>query len=221
MKRFLFLISLFCLCTAMQAQERKHSTFYYQRATLFETLPTSKDDIIFLGNSITNGCEWAELLGNAHAKNRGISGDTTNGVLDRLHVITTGKPSKVFLLIGINDLSGGLSVDSIAKNVETIVKRIKKESPATRVYMQSVLPLNPVYNMFTGHMKRQADDVPVLNELLKKVAKRNRLTYIDLYAAFINPNTNEMNADYSNDGLHLLGKGYQKWAEIIKPYVAE
>lgn len=220
MKRFLFLISLFCLCTAMQAQERKHSTFYYQRATLFETLPTSKDDIIFLGNSITNGCEWAELLGNAHARNRGISGDTTNGVLDRLHVITAGKPSKVFLLIGINDLSGGLSVDSIAKNVETIVKRIKKESPATRVYLQSVLPLNPVYNMFTGHMKRQAD-VPVLNELLKKVAKRNRLTYIDLYAAFINPNTNEMNADYSNDGLHLLGKGYQKWAEIIKPYVAE
>lgn len=155
-----------------------------------------------------------------HAKNRGISGDTTNGVLDRLHVITAGKPSKVFLLIGINDLSGGLSVDSIAKNVETIVKRIKKESPTTRVYMQSVLPLNPVYNMFVDHMSRKAD-VPVLNELLKKVAKRNRLTYIDLYAAFINPNTNEMNADYTNDGLHLLGKGYQKWAEIIKPYVAE
>lgn len=196
MKRFLFLISLFCLCTAMQAQVRKHTTFYDQRATLFETLPTSKDDIIFLGNSITNG------------------------VLDRLHVITAGKPSKVFLLIGTNDLAGGLTVDSIAKNIETIVKRIKKESPATRVYLQSVLPLNPVYNMFTGHMKRQAD-VPVLNELLKKVAKRNRLTYIDLYAAFINPNTNEMNADYSNDGLHLLGKGYQKWAEIIKPYVAE
>ena len=39
--------------------------------------------------------------------------------------------------------------------------------------------------------------------------------------AFITPNTNEMNADYSNDGLHLLGKGYLKWAEIIKPYVAE
>lgn len=112
MKRFLFLISLFCLSSAMQAQERKHTTFYDQRATLFETLPTSKDDIIFLGNSITNGCEWAELLGNAHAKNRGISGDTTNGVLDRLHVITAGKPSKVFLLIGINDLSGGLRLYS-------------------------------------------------------------------------------------------------------------
>ena len=120
------MLSLFCACT-MQAQEQKHSTFYYQRATLFEALPTSKSDIIFLGNSITNGGEWAELLGNPHAKNRGISGDTTNGVLDRLHVITAGKPSKVFLLIGTNDLSGGLSVDSIAKNIETIVKRIKKE----------------------------------------------------------------------------------------------
>ena len=168
MKQFLLSICLLCACTTLQAQGRKHTTFYDQRATLFEVLSTSKKDIIFLGNSITNGCEWAELLGNAHAKNRGISGDTTNGVLDRLHVITAGKPSKVFLLIGINDLSGGLTVDSIAKNIETIVKRIKKESPATRVYLQSVLPLNPVYNMFTGHMKRQAD-VPVPNELLKKV----------------------------------------------------
>lgn len=56
------MLGLFCACT-MQAQEQKHSTFYYQRATLFEVLPTSKSDIIFLGNSITNGGEWAELLG--------------------------------------------------------------------------------------------------------------------------------------------------------------
>ena len=107
------MLSLFCACT-MQAQEQKHSTFYYQRATLFEVLPTSKSDIIFLGNSITNGGEWAELLGNPHAKNRGISGDTTQGVLDRLSTITKGKPSKIFLLIGTNDLSRGKSVDEVA-----------------------------------------------------------------------------------------------------------
>jgi len=31
-------------------------------ATLFEALHTSPKDIIFLGNSITNGCEWAEII---------------------------------------------------------------------------------------------------------------------------------------------------------------
>ena len=114
MKKFMLSICLFCACTTLQAQGRKHTTFYDQRATLFEVLPTSKKDIIFLGNSITNGGEWAELLGNPHVKNRGISGDRTDGVLDRLHVITKGKPAKIFLLIGINDLSGGRSIEEIA-----------------------------------------------------------------------------------------------------------
>ena len=113
------MLSLFCACT-MQAQEQKHSTFYYQRATLFEVLPTSKSDIVFLGNSITNGGEWAELLGNPHAKNRGISGDTTQGVLDRLSTVIKGKPAKIFLLIGTNDFARGKSMDEIVKNVEKI-----------------------------------------------------------------------------------------------------
>ena len=62
MKKIMLSICLFCACTTLQAQGRKHTTFYDQRATLFEVLPTSKKDIIFLGNSITNGGEWAELL---------------------------------------------------------------------------------------------------------------------------------------------------------------
>ena len=211
------MLSLFCVCT-MQAQEQKHSTFYYQRATLFEVLPTSKSDIIFLGNSITNGGEWAELLGNPHAKNRGISGDTTQGVLDRLSTITKGKPSKIFLLIGTNDLSRGKSVDEVAKNVEKIVERVKRESPATKLYVQSVLPVNPKFNKFLGHMNRQKD-IAVLNAKIKAIAARHGVTYIDVYKSLVTPSTDVMNPEYTNDGLHLLGKGYLKWVDVLKPYL--
>lgn len=159
------MLSLFCACT-MQAQEQKHSTFYYQRATLFEALPTSKSDIVFLGNSITNGGEWAELLGNPHAKNRGISGDTTQGVLDRLSTVTKGKPAKIFLLIGTNDFARGKSMDEIVKNVEKIVERVKRESPATKLYVQSVFPVNPKFNKFSGHMDRKKN-IPALNAKIK------------------------------------------------------
>ena len=131
MKQFMLSICLLCACTTLQAQGRKHTTFFDQRATLFEALPTSKKDIIFLGNSITNGGEWAELLGNPHVKNRGISGDRADTMLDRLHVITKGKPAKIFLLIGINDLAGGRSVEDIAKDIDEIAERIKNESPST------------------------------------------------------------------------------------------
>ena len=211
------MLSLFCACT-MQAQEQKHSTFYYQRATLFEVLPTSKSDIIFLGNSITNGGEWAELLRNPHAKNRGISGDTTHGVLDRLSTITNGKPSKIFLLIGTNDLSRGKSVDEVAKNVEKIVERVKRESPATKLYVQSVFPVNPKFNKFLGHMNRQKD-IAALNAKIKAVVARHGVTYIDVYKSLVIPSTDVMNPEYTNDGLHLLGKGYLKWVEVLKPYL--
>lgn len=217
MKKLLIMLSLFCACT-MQAQEQKHSTFYYQRATLFEALPTSKSDIIFLGNSITNGGEWAELLGNSHAKNRGISGDTTQGVLDRLSTVTKGKPSKIFLLIGTNDLSRGKSVDEVAKNVEKIVERVKRESPKTKLYVQSVFPVNPKFNKFLGHMNRQKD-IAVLNAKIKAVAARHGVKYIDVYKALVTPSTDVMNPEYTNDGLHLLGKGYLKWVEVLKPYL--
>lgn len=211
------MLSLFCACT-MQAQEQKHSTFYYQRATLFEVLPTSKSDIIFLGNSITNGGEWAELLRNPHAKNRGISGDTTQGVLDRLSTITKGKPSKIFLLIGTNDLSRGKSVDEVARNVEKIVERVKRESLATKLYVQSVFPVNPKFNKFLGHMNRQKD-IAALNAKIKAVAARHGVTYIDVYKSLVTPSTDVMNPEYTNDGLHLLGKGYLKWVEVLKPYL--
>lgn len=211
------MLSLFCACT-MHAQEQKHSTFYYQRATLFEVLPTSKSDIIFLGNSITNGGEWAELLRNPHAKNRGISGDTTQGVLDRLSTITKGKPSKIFLLIGTNDLSRGKSVDEVAKNVEKIVERVKRESPKTKLYVQSVFPVNPKFNKFLGHMNRQKD-IAALNAKIKAVAARHGVTYIDVYKSLVTPSTDVMNPEYTNDGLHLLGKGYLKWVDVLKPYL--
>lgn len=211
------MLSLFCACT-MHAQEQKHSTFYYQRATLFEVLPTSKSDIIFLGNSITNGGEWAELLRNPHAKNRGISGDTTQGVLDRLSTITKGKPSKIFLLIGTNDLSRGKSVDEVAKNVEKIVERVKRESPKTKLYVQSVFPVNPKFNKFLGHMNRQKD-IAALNAKIKAIAARHGVTYIDVYKSLVTPSTDVMNPEYTNDGLHLLGKGYLKWVEVLKPYL--
>ena len=67
-------------------------------------MPDTPNEIIMLGNSITDGCEWSELFQNSNIKNRGISGDITEGVLYRLDEVTRSKPAKVFLLIGINDL---------------------------------------------------------------------------------------------------------------------
>ena len=216
-KLFLFAIALLFIATT-NAQDNKYSTFYYQRATLFEELPVTSKDIIFLGNSITNGGEWAELLNNRHVKNRGISGDICMGVYDRLDAILKGKPAKIFLLIGINDVSRGTSADTIVNRIALIAQKVKKDSPKTKLYLQSVLPVTDYYKKFNGHTSRW-QTVSEINKGLKTLAEKEQLIYIDLYSHFVDNETGKMNIDYTNDGLHLLGKGYLKWIEIIKPYV--
>lgn len=219
MKRFFFFFACFLVVSASgTAQKRTYSTFYYQRATLFEKLPVTSNDIIFLGNSITNGCEWSELFQNKHVKNRGISGDITMGVYDRLNPILKGKPAKIFLLIGINDVSRGTSPDTIVDMIKLITEKIKKESPKTQLYLQSVLPVSDHYNLFGNHTKHW-QMIPEINTKLQQLAQEEHVTYIDLYSRFVDTKTGKMNTEYSNDGLHLLGKGYLIWRDIVKPYI--
>lgn len=218
MKKFVFLMTVLALSLVCHAQERKYSTFYYQRATLFEELPITSKDIVFLGNSITNGAEWSELFQNKNVKNRGISGDICMGVYDRLDAILKGKPAKIFLLIGINDVNRGTPADTIVSRIGMIARKIKTDSPKTKLYLQSVLPVTDHYKMFQGHTSRW-QVIPEINKGLIRLAAEEGATYIDLYSHFVDEKTGKMNINYTNDGLHLLGKGYMKWVEIVKPYM--
>ena len=192
----------------------KFGTYYDQRELLFEAMPTSKNDIIFLGNSITDGGEWAELFQNPNCKNRGISADITAGVLNRLETITKGQPAMVFLMIGTNDMDWGYSNDTIAMSIREIVQRIKQESPRTRIVVQSILPVNDYYGYFSGHTKRYLD-VPIINGMLKTMAEEEGVEYLDLFSRFANKE-GKLNTEYSNDGLHINGLGYQVWKEAIE-----
>ena len=104
------------------------SEYNFQRRSLFEKLPVTSKDIVFLGNSITDGGEWNELLANPRVKNRGISGDRSSWMLDRLDPIVGGQPRKLFLLIGTNDLAAGVSPDEIVANVARLIDRFQSES---------------------------------------------------------------------------------------------
>lgn len=197
-----------------------HFPYYHQRTSLFEKLPTSSDDIIFLGNSITNGGEWLELFENKNIKNRGINGDRARGVYDRLDQIVKGKPAKIFLLIGINDLSQRTPPDSIVACIGRIIQKIKSDTPNTRLYVQSLLPVNDQIDMYAGHASHW-QEVPGINKKLKAVAEKEQVRYIDLFSHFKEHNSDKMDMQYTNDGLHLMGNGYLKWVEVIRPYVEE
>lgn len=220
MRRFLSLALSVLLWTGVLAQSfQPPSRYWTQRASLFEILPVTPEDIVFLGNSITDGGEWTELFGDSRMKNRGISGDVVPGVMDRLGSVTDGKPLKIFLLIGINDVAAGRSTEKIASDYEKLVKAIRERSPETRLYLQSVMPID----MRQGIWKRlegREGMLPGLNERIKAIAESNGATYIDLWPALADEK-GRLRKEYSNDGLHLLGHGYQAWVAEVRPYVEE
>ncbi|WOD42809.1 GDSL-type esterase/lipase family protein [Hwangdonia lutea] len=211
------LIALF-LISANIGFAQQYSDHYHKRKALFEKEADTKNEIIFLGNSITEGGDWKSLFPNQNVINRGISGDVTDGILYRLKEVTASKPSKVFLLIGTNDMARGKSIDYVLEHTEKIILQIKKQSKDTKIYLQSILPINPhVGQKFSGH-KNNHQKIIEANQRLKILAKKHHLKYIDLHKAMRN-GKKHIKPKYTYDGLHLSEAGYKKWKQVIRKYV--
>ena len=196
---------------------RTYFAHYYKRFLQFMDEPaiTSKD-IVMLGNSLTEGGgDWGKRLGKENVINRGISGDEVMGVYDRLHQILPGKPAKLFLLIGVNDVSHDLSTDSILYRIDQTLARIQKESPDTKVYLQSLLPINESFNRYK-RLTNKTYQIPEINARLEALAKEKKITFIDLFPLFVEKGTNVLRKELTNDGLHLNDKGYEIWVNAIK-----
>lgn len=197
-----------------------HADEYWdQKTSLFDVLPIKSDDIVFLGNSITDGGEFAELFDMPNIRNRGIRSDVITGVEKRLTQVTAGHPAKIFLLIGINDVSHGLTVDQLATRYERLVKKIREQSPDTRLYIQSVMPINNDFNRYKN-LKGREKVIPALNKRLQTIATQNGAVYIDLTPA-LESTPNKLNPKYTNDGLHLNGPGYRAWTRAIQHLVKQ
>lgn len=222
--RFLLLLLLAFTPLLAQGQSQRpvfpdslFPTYYHQRWTLFRLMPQTSGDILFVGNSITDGGEWQEQFGDLRVKNRGISGDISAGVLHRIGEITARRPAKVFLMIGTNDLARGISADSLLRNIGFIAEAIETESPATRLYIQSILPVNDFYGKFSGHTSK-GQEIRAVNTQLAKDASKLGYTFVDLHAPFSNSD-GKLDIGLSNDGLHLNGQGYELWKHIVFPMV--
>jgi lysophospholipase L1-like esterase len=187
---------------------------YQLKVDQFRAYKDSKKDIIFLGNSITAGTDWNELLEMPNVKNRGISGDITFGILERLDEVIEGQPAKVFVLIGINDISRNIPDSVIIQNYQKIISRIKRGSPSTKIYFHTLLPTNSSFGKFKNHYNKE-DHILWINKALKELANREKITLIDLYPVFLDKENNLEKA-YTHDGLHLNASGYKKWSDVLK-----
>lgn len=212
------LIAGFIMITVASFSQRTWDTIpnlpelYKQRVELFKKEPVVKEKIIFLGNSIPEAGNWKKLLGDSTVINRGIGGDITFSMLLRLDDVVKRQPSKVFLLIGINDISKGIPDEVILENIFSIVSKLL--STNAQVFVQSIFPVNPSVKDFPSRFDKQ-EHVRIVNVQLQKYADRLKYTFVDLYPKFIDKE-NRLDVKYTNDGLHLNAAGYSKWVAILK-----
>lgn len=187
------------------------NVFYKMRKDLFAVMPKDSGDIIFVGNSITANCDWAELFKINTIKNRGIGGDVIEGVVHRLPEILSGKPAKIFMEIGTNDLELQHSVERIVSDYEKMVQLIRTSSPTTRLYVESILPtFKDPY--------RANKNIQLINSSLNEISEKNGAIYINLFDLLKNSN-NELDIQYSLDGLHLNAKGYLILKKELEKYL--
>ncbi len=212
------LFILFCVLLGVVTQyflKLQHapqkSTYHQEKVDLFRQLKLVPLDVIFVGDSITDNAEWHEFFPNIRVANRGIQGDTALGLEKRIANITQTKAKKVFLMIGINDLTRNHTVSNTLATLHRIITQLSDSHE--RVYIQSTLFISNE-KLSTNHKVKE------LNIGLKKITLQfNNTTFIDLNKHL--SSHNHLNAAYTFDGIHLNGEGYLKWQHNISHFVYE
>ncbi|MDR1897208.1 MAG: GDSL-type esterase/lipase family protein [Prevotellaceae bacterium] len=184
-----------------------NSTYYDMRNSLFSVYKKDSIKIVMLGNSITAGVEWNELLGRGDIANRGIGGDITEGFINRLPDIYGLNPKICFIMGGINDIGRGLPVDVIVENMRTIVENLN--SHGIKTVIQSTLYISKQ----ADPKKKRNAAVDELNKHLKEICAEKGLLFLDVNQTLSSDGA--LDEKYTYDGVHLLGSGYEKWRDLL------
>lgn len=186
----------------------KQDRYYNDRASFF-SIHGKKSDLVMVGDSLTDGAEWEELLGSQGIVNRGIIGDTTYGLRLRLDSIYSTDAKKAFVMIGINDIIKGRATDEILKDYQEIVNGMISHN--IRPYIQSTLLVGDSKKLYN-------EKVHELNRQMSRFASEQGIDFIDLNKSLSSGGV--LRKEFTEDGIHLNGDGYTEWAKAIAPHLA-
>ena len=191
------------------------------RVERLERYTYNKESIVFLGDSITSRCDLNKYFSNYNVYNSGIAGNMTKDILDNMeNRVFVYNPTKVFILIGTNDLVySGLDNDGIKNNIEEIINKIYEKNSNTKIYLESIYPVNNSLNKEIVET-RTNDNIKNLNNKIEKICDNNKCTYINMYDNLTDKNGN-MKRIYTVDGLHLNKIGYKVVASKLTKYLNE
>ncbi|MDD2244672.1 MAG: GDSL-type esterase/lipase family protein [Dysgonamonadaceae bacterium] len=216
---FSFLLSFIGCASQKQLKEDYHTKFYTDRMAYFAANPLVNNQILFFGNSITQGGMWKSYFPDFDVVNRGIIGDNTEGMLARMDEICAAKPQKFFIMAGINDISQNRTNKEIIANYRDIISILRAVSPHTEIYIQSVLPINNDFAKYKRLIGKEQQIVD-LNNQLKLLAYQKHITFINIFPLYAGAD-GRLKKELTSDGLHLKPQAYNSWVNIINNYVKD
>ena len=210
---------------AQQQGESKWGEDWRERVATFRTenaaLPAGRKNVVFVGDSMTEGFPLEASFPGRHVLNRGIVADTIGltsdrGILGRLdECVVDTHPSVLFVLIGVNDLaSSGRPVEFFLEGYGKMLDAIAERAPGVPIIVQTCLPSGRKYERHETLNPR----IKAYNEGLRALAKKRDLPLIDLEPLYSDAE-GFLPDDITGDGLHLKRAAYARWAEAAAKYV--
>lgn len=229
----LIIVLLVCLCvgligfdiyyfTNINDNKPRREVIYKEQKVVEEVVD---ENILFLGDSLTHRYDLSKYYEKFNVVNSGIDGNKTSDILSDMKArVYDYNPSKVVLLIGINDLRNDVSGEEVVKNIWEIVKLIKENRPYAKIYLESIYPINKTdddkINGYVRDFSISNDDIVDINKKLESLAKDEKITYIDMFSELVDSDGN-LKLEYTEEGLHMSDEGYDKITEVLIKYIKE
>lgn len=231
-KKIIFIVCLilsFAFCLFAACTPTSSSTEYdHIKKTKMENFTqqncsAKRGQCVFIGDSIIEIYPVAEYFSDLGVEvyNRGISGDTSDRLSERLYDNALNiLPSVLCILVGTNDLAKNIAVERVEDNFRSMISQCKEKSPQTKVVIMSVLPVNHSVD-YNAAGTRSNYVIKRLNEKLKVLAEQeNSVYYTDLYKAMLD-DTKQLYAAYTYDGLHPKAEGYNVISDLMRPLLKQ
>ena len=236
MKRMLLICFSLCVGMAGYGQQNHYAV---KMGEFSKMRAIDSTDVVMLGAGLTEYAgDWNVLLHWKRVRNRGIAGDDTSGLFRRLQQILAGRPKAIFLMVGRDDILNHRSVEETYQSCIKIITYIRRESPGTRLFVESNLPVHETFSMDksaptnlqdktnaqqgqSNPLQGKSKTIAALNVKLRHFCEQHAISYVNLFKSFVRHGTNELRRELTLDGIQLSALGYKVWVFELKRYLVE
>lgn len=222
--RFLLTCILFCSMSSNLFSQNLPDSLRYKtnknfqlQTEMHDIYKTKQADIVMLGNSLTHGANWNELLGRSNVVERGIVSDLLPGFIARINGVIKLKPKIVFIMGGLNDIYSWSSVPDIFSQYVKLIDLLKSKNiiPVIQSTTFATKDYGKDYGGTAESNMGRNQEVVKLNKLLAEYAQKNRIDFIDLTPQ-ITTRDGFLRSDLTWDGIHFRASAYKIWAREVE-----